>query len=368
MKKTLIILSLALAVLSAGAETVSQKQAQQLAHLFFNEAAGSVTAPPKLIYNGRRLTTNRLFNPFYVYNTAKGGFVIVSAENKAFPILGYSLKESFDPDRLGEIEKALLQSYANEIELIRYDSEPVEGAIHAWQDLPGYISGILESKYIATDPKITLMEAENAVADAEERDDAIYADIYTPSQWQEMIETELAARESVPVVVWTQSQDYPMVIYGKQGDYFRIEMTRRNSWLMRLNATEIIPANMITTVGNPLPNGIAEEEQQPFAEHDNFLWEVEAAEQQRNQKASIDRPLIDGTPMIKGNGSGHFEITLPDNAKFATVYNLMGGIVARNTYRDTPVVNIDISAEPSGFYFVMIGDESGTRYGFKLYR
>ena len=156
MKKTILTFLAAISIFSMKAETVSQKQAQQQAQLFFNEAAGRVTPPPKLVYNGRRLTTDRLFNPFYIYNNSLGGFVIISAENKAYPILGYSLKDKFDPDGIGETELALLKSYASEIELVRYDSQPVESAVKAWQDYAGYVDSIIKAKYEATDPKISV--------------------------------------------------------------------------------------------------------------------------------------------------------------------------------------------------------------------
>jgi hypothetical protein len=60
-------------------ETVSQKQASYIAQQFFNAAHRQVMAKPKLVYNGKRLTTDHLFSPFYVYNHSTGGFVIISA-------------------------------------------------------------------------------------------------------------------------------------------------------------------------------------------------------------------------------------------------------------------------------------------------
>ena len=83
-------------------ETVSQKQAMGIAQTFFNTLYGEVTAPPKFVWNGRQLTTDRLFNPFYIYNSPKGGFVIISAENKAYPILAYGKNTAFSRDQLGD--------------------------------------------------------------------------------------------------------------------------------------------------------------------------------------------------------------------------------------------------------------------------
>lgn len=366
-----ILLSTIVAViglLPAFGETVSQKQAHQLAQLFFNEASGRVTAPPKLVYNGRKLTTDRLFNPFYVYNTSLGGFVIISAENKAYPILGFSLKDGFDPDRLSESELALLRSYAREIELIRYDGESVVETERAWQHYAEYIDEILKAKYIATDPKISTEESYRLVYDAIYDDDAVYSDIYTPQQWNEVIGDELRLKESAPLVLFDKGKLYPMVVYGRQGDYFRIEMSFRNSWLMRLNATEIIPSNMASVVMNPLDLPIDLDEETPFADYDSFLDEVYGIENSRQSVSSIDRPMIVDQPLLKTNGGGHYEITLPENVSQVNVYNLSGSMVRRFLFNGTAVANIDISAEPSGFYILTLIGESGQPYGMKISR
>lgn len=370
MKKILTILFLTVSILGMRGETVSQKQAQGLAHSFFNEAYGRVTAPPKLVYNGRKLTTQRLFTPFYIYNTGLGGFVIISAENKAYPILGFSLKESFDPDNMGDVETALLKSYAKEIELVRYDVQPVDGAIKAWQNYPEYVDNILRSKYQATDPNITTVEAEELLETAMERDDAIYSDLYTPAQWADMIISEIKEKESAPLLLVEGDKTFPCVIYGHQGDYFRIEMTRRNQWLMRLNATETVSALMVSAVVNPIPLPEVTEDEKPFEAHDMFIAEVEETETARRETAGIGAALMpDGDiPVIKANGAGHFEIILPEEAVLTRVYNISGAMVRQNTFTGTPVVNVDISAEPSGFYFITITGKSGTPYGFKLVR
>lgn len=355
---------------SARAETVSQKQAQQMAQQFFNEAAGRVVAPVKLIYNGRKLTTDRLFVPFYVYNQPSGGFVIISAENKTYPILGYSLKDNFDPERLGETEKALLQSYAREIELIRYDTSIPEDAIKAWTDYPGYVYGILNSAYSDVDPLFSADDArERLYMSVEpESDDASFSDIYTPTQWQDMVNDELRQNASVAVGVIADNVINPMVVHGRKGDYYRLEMSKRNNWLMRLNASELISANMIGLFNNPL--FIAEElqEEVPFETYDDFAIEVASIEEARTHTPAPDLSLFVDEPIVKALGSGHYEILMPEEAAMATVYNLGGAQVMQKTFRNTNAVYLDLSAEPSGFYFVQVIDRNGTPYGMKLYR
>lgn len=129
------------------AETVSQKEASRIAEKFFNASAGEVLPKPKLVYNGKNLTTDRLFSPFYVYNNPKKGFVIISADNKALPILAYSLNSKFSIDELSAEQLKLLKEYARDIEYIRYDGRLPLDAIDAWTDIPGNIDFILNRYY-----------------------------------------------------------------------------------------------------------------------------------------------------------------------------------------------------------------------------
>ena len=369
MKKIILFFILAIGFLSSGyAETVSQKKAQQLAQLFFNEAAGRIVAPPKLVYNGKKLTTSKLFTPFYVYNSTSGAFVIISADNKAFPILGFSLKDTFDPNRLGDTELALLRSYAKEIEYIRYDSEPITKTERAWIEFPNYLDNILSAQYLATDPKFSVKEAEVIIDYSYDVDDAIFSDLYTPEQWRDMIMQELSNKGSVPLVIVDGEKWLPAVVYGRQDDYFRIEMNRRNSWLMRLNATEIIPSNMVSTVKNPLDFSVDLAEEMPFNDLDEFNNEIQERELARTSVSyNTGLQLLEG-PSIRRSGSGFFEISLPENINSITVYNLNGSPVRKLNYGDYNIGTIDIIDEPRGFYILNAQGESGQPYSFKVYR
>lgn len=139
---TLLFLSI-LCLNQVKAETVSWKEASKIAEMFFNAVSRQVLSKPNLVFNGKVFTTDQLFSPFYVYNHPKGGFVIISAENKAMPILGYSLKSKFDPESLDSISRQLLADYARDIEYIRYDGRMPYEAIEAWTDLPHYINSSL---------------------------------------------------------------------------------------------------------------------------------------------------------------------------------------------------------------------------------
>ncbi|MDE7420870.1 MAG: Spi family protease inhibitor [Muribaculaceae bacterium] len=127
------------------AETVGQKEAKSMAQKFFNESKNYVTPPVNYVYNGKDLTTQRLFTPFYVFNSPSGGFVIVSAENKAFPILAYSLKESFNKDKMTPMVRSILTDFSRDIELIRYDSRIPSDAIEQWATYPEVVFDMLKN-------------------------------------------------------------------------------------------------------------------------------------------------------------------------------------------------------------------------------
>ena len=116
-----------------------------MAQKFFNETRNYVTPPVTYVYNGKDLTTQRLFTPFYVFNSPSGGFVVVSAENKAFPILAYSLKENFDKDRMSPMTREILSDFSRDIELIRYDSRIPSDAMEQWISYPEVVFDMLKN-------------------------------------------------------------------------------------------------------------------------------------------------------------------------------------------------------------------------------
>lgn len=127
------------------AETIGQKEAKAMAQKFFNESRNYVTPPVVYVYNGKDLTTQRLFTPFYVFNSPAGGFVVVSAENKAFPILGYSLKETFNKEKMTPMVRDILTDFSQDIELIRYDSRIPIDAMEQWATYPEVVFDMLKN-------------------------------------------------------------------------------------------------------------------------------------------------------------------------------------------------------------------------------
>lgn len=292
----------------AHAETVTQKQASQIASTFFNAAYGEYTAKPKMVWNGRQLTTDRLFAPFYIYNHPKGGFVIIAADSKAYPVLGYSKTSKFDKEKLTDKESELLKKYAHEIELIRYDSRIPERAIAAWQNLPLHINKALHNPY------------DTPEFDALDED----------------------ARENLESI------------------------DRRNNSIMMPSAVEFDIYNPDNYRDYTLDDVTAEAEYIPFKFYEDFLAEV--AEEERARLAALDEIISPTRPVVANLGGAHFSIRFPINMRMVRVYSMEGSKMLERYFKDTDRVNLDLSALPAGFYAVLALGEDGRVYGLKLYR
>lgn len=304
-----LIMALSLVTVSSKAETVSQKEAMKVAQNFLNELYGEVTAPPKMVWNGRQLTTDRLFAPFYVYNSPKGGFVIISAENKAYPVLAYSRYNTFQKEKLNEEESALMKKYAKEIELIRYDSRVPEKAVNAWQNLPAYISSVIKSPY-STD------EYRNLSDDKKERIESI---------------------------------------------------DRRNSWIVMPGAVEYMIFDEDNYRDITLDDITQEsDEEVPFSFFYDFL--ETARREAQSRQIMLDEMLNPVHPVVYPLGGGHYTIKLPEKAVMMRVYGIDGAKGMEKYFSDTDVINLNIESLPSGYYAGLVLCEAGKIYGFKLYR
>lgn len=359
-------------IMGAKAETVSQKEASRLAQIFFNAVNERVTSKPNLVYNGRNLTTDRLFVPFYVYNLPTGGFVIISAENKAFPILGFSIKDNFDPNNADESLMVLLKNYAGDIEMIRYDSQITPEAEKSWQDFNGYVGKIISSVYDATDVIMAEEEVKEVVENfvTTDRLEELSSDIYTPDQWIELVNQELNGSKSfVAGIVGTKSIE-PVVVHGRKGDYYRISKGEgdSNNRLMRLTATELYGDGMIADLSGVDYDYIREieEDEVPFALFNDFIAETmsEAAarEDMFSEKVNPTKPII------RPVGGGHYEIKLPEQIEKTMIYNLNGSVLKQYKYGNTDTAVISLEGYPYGFYFAQLQGKSGQTYGFKLLR
>lgn len=288
------------------AETVTRKEANSLAQMFFNAAYGEVTAPPQMVWNGRQLTTDRLFSPLYVYNSPKGGYVIIAAENKAYPILAYSPRRKFDREKLSEEEKAMLTKYAREIEIVRYDSRIPANALKAWQNLPQYVASVLKEPYKSdeykalSDEQREKLESLDRIGNQILMPQATEFDLYNPDNFREITLDDIT------------------------------------------------------------------EEEIPFKFYEDFIREVNKENLER--QVSLDELISPTKPIVKALGGGHFEIAFPESVRMMRVYAIGGMQMMEKYYKETSLMNLDLSALASGYYVALALADSGEVYGFKLYR
>lgn len=110
------------------------EQAQAVANTFYRATVSSVSSSPQLVYTAGSERSEG--EPcLYVYNIGDG-FVIVSADYRAKPILGYSTEGSFDPQDIPEGIQELLNGYCDEIAAIRqHVAEPDAQLRNEWLSL-----------------------------------------------------------------------------------------------------------------------------------------------------------------------------------------------------------------------------------------
>lgn len=313
MKSRLLIKTIAVASIIVGAtasytslaETVSQKEAKRIARLFFNDAYSKELSDPEYVYNGKRFVTDRLFTPFYIFNSPEGGFVIISAENKAFPILGYQLAaKGYGFPKNGHItteQSTILRELARDIELIRFDSRyPVEAAA-AWEDIAGTIHSVL------------------------------YAEsILAPG-------------------------------------YFRFQPDDKTMWILRERSVEF-PYEWPKTDLEVEAERIAaiQPDYKPFSFYDGFVAEV--TREQEAKDRTLEERLNPSRPVVHNLGGGHFQIDMPADVRSLYLYNAEGALMLRNHYKGGRILPVDLSILPNGFYFARILTADGLPFGLKLHR
>lgn len=112
---------------------ISPEQAQGMALSFYVQQMGkefrSAAQPElQLAYQATsKLRSGNVNACFYVFNVEDGkGFVIISADDRTFPVLGYSDHGSFDYEQMPDAMKGQLSKYTQEIQQI--STQPLEPA------------------------------------------------------------------------------------------------------------------------------------------------------------------------------------------------------------------------------------------------
>lgn len=145
MRKLSFLLFSLLFALSSIAKDISQAQAQRLAEAFMKRSGGAMRAPSvtgaqlKHVYTAVESSGQ---NSFYTFNVGSdNGYVIVSADDRAYQILGYSDSGSFEYNNLSPEMKGWLESYSEQISYIRKNNLPVAKA--ETENLGRYVAPLL---------------------------------------------------------------------------------------------------------------------------------------------------------------------------------------------------------------------------------
>lgn len=127
MKKVLLVLSVLLP-LSMMAEQRSASEAQNVANNYLRTKAshhlmGVSTQNPQLSLSMTGMSPDQKVD-YYVFNNGKDqGFIIVSGDDKAAPVLGYCDKGSFDANDIPDGMRYWLECYAEQMQYLRLHPE-----------------------------------------------------------------------------------------------------------------------------------------------------------------------------------------------------------------------------------------------------
>ena len=124
MRKFTLIVLLMLVGLGITAKDITQQQAQRIAQNFLQKSdemkralSKGKSISLKLAYEGNATNGEKCL---YVFNASgNNGFVIVSADDKADEILGYSDQGSFDGSNMPDNMKNWLGSYIDQIHYLK---------------------------------------------------------------------------------------------------------------------------------------------------------------------------------------------------------------------------------------------------------
>jgi hypothetical protein len=125
MKQKLLLIGLLIVVgISTFAKQIDENTAKQVGRNFLSAKTNSPNLKSatnlKLIYkansqNSNLASSNQPATLFYVLNSGSYGFVIVAGDDNVSPILGYSDKGAFDPDKIPQNVQKWLEGYKKEI-------------------------------------------------------------------------------------------------------------------------------------------------------------------------------------------------------------------------------------------------------------
>ncbi len=137
-KLTLSIILLIISAVALQAKPFDPFQARKAAIAFYFERAAQyhqIQYKDVAILN-ENLVSHQGTALYYIFNISRGGWVLLSADDRLIPVIGYGFNGTFDPEQNGcclkwwmkQIEKQIIEVTTNNL-------GPVEGAVERWSYL-----------------------------------------------------------------------------------------------------------------------------------------------------------------------------------------------------------------------------------------
>lgn len=118
MKRTALTLILSFVAVLAMADSITPEKAGKMASSFFTDTRSE--ARVSLVWDGTDGLTRSTASPaFYVFNREGGGFVIISGDDAAVPVLGFSETGSFQTEGMPENIRHWFDGYTAQINYLR---------------------------------------------------------------------------------------------------------------------------------------------------------------------------------------------------------------------------------------------------------
>ena len=150
MKRLFLFLFTVLNTVLLSGMSIDEEAAKEMATQFMNLKVGqdghSYHAPsrPQALKLAQKVLSEEGDPLYYVFNLEENGYVIVSGNDVATPILGYSDEGSFDMNNIPEALKCLLNNYENQIEFASAQGVSKAKQLNSdWDD----ISPMIETKW-----------------------------------------------------------------------------------------------------------------------------------------------------------------------------------------------------------------------------
>lgn len=119
----------------AMAQPIEPKTAQQVAENLFKSMG--LTAAPELVVLRRELPVGKSDNPYFIFNASgpEDGFVIISADRRAFPLIAYSTTSDFYPDNVPINMRKWMEGYRKEIQyVIKHNLPATSEIVMSWKE------------------------------------------------------------------------------------------------------------------------------------------------------------------------------------------------------------------------------------------